>query len=292
VFIFGGAGAVLTLIVSLVLARGVTRPVYRLVEAAREIGRGNLMKPMDVVSGDEIGYLGETMEDMRRKILARDEQLRQMLGSVAHEIRNPLGGIEIYAGLIADDLPKEDPRKAHIQKVIGEVRTLDRVISEFLEFARPAPVQPEWVELGLLVEEAFFLVAPELEAGNIAYQTTISKGSRVFVDRGQIKQALVNVMKNAIQAMPEGGNLTVRAGLEADGVCLEVIDTGVGIAPSDLNRLFEPFFSTREKGSGLGLAIVQQIVRENGGRVVLESVPGSGTTCRLILPGPMETGAM
>ena len=99
-------------------------------------------------------------------------------------------------------------------------------------------------------------------------------------------------MKNAIQAMPEGGNLTVRAGLEADGICLEVIDTGVGIAPSDLDRLFEPFFTTREKGSGLGLAIVQQIVRENGGRVVFESVPGSGTTCRLILPGPMETGAM
>ena len=105
VLIFAGLGALLTVGVAWGLARTLTRPIQRLVEAAREIGRGNMGQEVATASDDEIGYLGETMEEMRRKLVARDAQLRLMLGGVAHEIRNPLGSIELYAGLIAGDLP-------------------------------------------------------------------------------------------------------------------------------------------------------------------------------------------
>lgn len=285
VLIFGGVSAVLTVVLALGLARSLTGPIHRLVEAAREIGRGNLERPVQAASRDELGYLGETMEEMRRQILARDEQLRLMLAGVAHEIRNPLGGIEIYAGLIADDLPDGDARKAHIQKVIGEVQTLNRVISEFLDFARSSPPSPEAVDAARLVGEAAFLVAPEMERCGVRYVEEVPEGLRAYVDPDALKRALVNLMKNAVQAMADGGTLTVRAD-GADGrVAFQVADTGCGIPPEAMGRLFEPFFTTREKGSGLGLAIVRKAVEENGGTVEVESEPGRGTVIRVAVPG-------
>ena len=162
VLVFAFLSALLTIAVAWGMALTLTRPIQKLVRAAREIGQGNMSHQVVATSDDELGYLGDTMEEMRRKLLARDAQLRQMLGGVAHEIRNPLGGIEIYAGLIAEDLPDVDERKQHILKVIQVVRKLDQVISEFLSFARPAPPVPERVELACLVADAAFLLAPDM----------------------------------------------------------------------------------------------------------------------------------
>lgn len=284
VFVFAGCSALLTIIVALGLARTITQPIQRLVTAAREIGRGNLEKAVDTPAQDELGYLGETMDEMRRKLLERDAQLRQMLGGVAHEIRNPLGGIEIYAGLIADDLPDDDARKQHIQKVIGEVRTLHQVISEFLDFARPAPPSPELVAMDRMVEDAAFLLAPEMEKAGICYQQEVAPDLQGFGDPEQIKRVLFNLMKNAVQAMDRGGVLQVRGtGLNGE-TAIEVQDSGPGMSREVQERLFEPFFSTREKGSGLGLAIVRQTLEKNRGRVELQSNEGQGTTFKMILP--------
>ena len=285
VYLFAVFSALLTLIVALALARTLTRPIQRLVMAAREIGRGNLDEAVDTSANDEIGYLGETMEEMRLRLLARDAQLRQMLGGVAHEIRNPLGGIEIYAGLIAEDLPDEDSRKQHIQKVIAEVRNLNMVISEFLDFARPAPPAPEITAVDRLVEDVAFLLAPEMERVGVEYFQDIAPELTFFSDPEQIKRALLNLMKNGVQAMAnKGGELKVRGKATSDGVAIEIIDTGSGIPIQVRRRLFEPFFTTREKGSGLGLAIVQQAIEKNRGRIHIETVDEKGTTVTLHLP--------
>ena len=235
-------------------------------------------------SDDEIGYLGETMEEMRRKLLARDAQLRQMLGGVAHEIRNPLGGIEIYAGLIADDLPEGDERKEHIQKVRQEVRKLDQVISDFLNFARPAPPVAESVPVETLVADAAFLLQPDMVRAGVTYLSDIAEGVRLYADPEQVKRMLCNLMKNAVQAMCDGGTLMVRARSERNAVSIEVADSGPGIAESVRAQLFEPFFTTREKGSGLGLAVVSQTVADNGGHLELESDEGRGTVFKVVLP--------
>ncbi len=284
VYLFAGISAVLTVAVALVLARNITRPIRRLVTAAREIGRGNLDRRVDTPAYDEIGYLGETMEEMRRNIQARDAQLRQMLGGVAHEIRNPLGGIEIYAGLIAEDLPDDDPRKQHIQKVIAEVQTLETVISGFLDFARPSPPDPAMTSVSQMVEEAVFLLSPEMERAEVAYRQEVAHDLEVYVDAEQIKRALFNLMKNAVQAMDPGGTLTVRAEAEGEAISVEVADNGPGVPAQVRARLFEPFFTTKEKGSGLGLAIVRQSMEKNGGWLGLESTEGEGTTVRVFLP--------
>jgi signal transduction histidine kinase len=285
ILIFAGLAVVLTVVVALVLAGTLTRPIQRLVTAAREIGSGNLAQAVDTSARDELGYLAETMEEMRRRLLARDAQLRQMLAGVAHEIRNPLGGIQIYAGLIADDLPAADPRKQHIQKVIEEVRNLNRVITEFLEFARPAPPSPEWTPVTRLVEDAAFLLGPEMEEAGVVLRQEVPAELRAFADAEQVKRALVNLMKNGVQAMRQGGCLRVWAGAVDGQVVVEVADTGAGMDPQVQQRLFEPFFTTREKGSGLGLAIVRRSLEENGGRVELKRTGADGTVFQMVLPG-------
>jgi len=285
VLVFAGMSALITVVVALGLARTITRPIQKLVRAAREIGRGNLGKAVDTSAKDELGYLGETMEEMRRKLLTRDAQLRQMLGGVAHEIRNPLGGIEIYAGLIAGDLPEDDPRKQHIQKVIQEVRKLNHVISEFLNFARPSPPHPEPTPVAHLIEDAAFLLAPEMEKGGIEYRKEVPANLEVYVDAEQVKRALFNLMKNGVQAMRKGGRLQVRAREVNGEAVIEIEDSGTGMPREVLDRLFEPFFTTREKGSGLGLAVVSRTLEENRGRIEMESEEGQGTTCTVHLPG-------
>ena len=286
VLIFAGLGALLTVGVAWGLARTLTRPIQKLVEAAREIGRGNMDQEVVTASDDEIGYLGEAMEEMRRKLVARDAQLRLMLGGVAHEIRNPLGSIELYAGLIAGDLPASDERKQHIEKVIEEVRQLNGVISEFLEFARPAQPQPQPQPTALapLVADAAFLLAPEIQAAGIRYEEHVVPDLLCYIDAEQVERALVNLMKNAVQAMRDGGHLTVRATVAGEEVVVEVADDGPGMSEEVQARLFEPFFTTKEKGSGLGMAVVARAVEENRGRIEIDSRQGEGTVCRLHLP--------
>ena len=284
VLIFAGLGALLTVGVAWGLARTLTRPIQKLVEAAREIGRGNMNQEVATASDDEIGYLGEAMEEMRRKLVARDAQLRLMLGGVAHEIRNPLSSIDLYAGLIAGDLPASDERKQHIEKVIEEVRRLNGVISEFLEFARPAPAQPQPTELAPLVANAAFLLAPEMQSAGISYEERVAPDLVCYIDAEQMERALVNLMKNAVQAMRDGGHLTVRATVAGEEVVVEVADDGSGMSEEVQARLFEPFFTTKEKGSGLGMALVARAIEENRGRIEIDSRQGAGTVCRLRLP--------
>jgi signal transduction histidine kinase len=289
--IFVCLGALLTLVVALGLARTITRPIQKLVRAAREIGRGNLNQAVDTSSRDELGYLGETMEEMRRQLLARDAHLRQMLAGVAHEIRNPLSGIEIYAGLIAEDLPVSDPRKQHIQKVIQEVRKLNHVLSEFLGFARPAPPCPAPISVDRLVDDAAFLLAPEMGKAGVGYQKEVPPDLEVYVDAEQIKRALFNLMKNGVQAMRKGGVLQVRAREVEGEAVIEIEDQGTGISREVLDHLFEPFFTTKEKGSGLGLAVVSKTLEENRGRIKMRSEEGKGTVCRISLPGVKAVNA-
>lgn len=287
VYLLGGIGVLLTVIVGIVLSKTLTRPIDQLVKSAQVIGQGELSQRVEVSSPDELGVLGETLDVMRQQLAARDEQLRQMLAGVAHEIRNPLGGIELYASFIADDLDEGDPRREHILKVISEVRNLNQVISDFLVFARPALLQAEDVLLKEIVEDALFLLAPEMAQVGVIAKTDLETTGLLAGDGAQLKGAVVNVMKNGIQAMKTGGELEVNLSNMGQKVCLEIVDTGKGIAEDDKKRILEPFFTTKEQGSGLGLAIVQQVVGQHNGVLEIESELGVGTTVRMIFEGKL-----
>ena len=285
VLAFGMVSVLITVIIGFLLAKTITDPIQSLVRSAMEIGRGNLNRKVSVRSNDELGYLGHAMDRMRRGIIDRDHQLKTMLAGIAHEIRNPLGGIELFAGLAADELEDESKGKEHIRKIIKEVNTLNRIIGEFLDFARPSEPRKESVSLEALIDEVALLSSPDFEGKGIVFRKDFSQDQiRVYADPEQIRRAFLNLFKNAIQAMEQGGVLIVRGELREDMVKTEIRDTGRGIPKEDSGRLFDPFFTTREKGAGLGLSIVKKIVEAHSGKISVVSEPGQGATFTAWLP--------
>jgi signal transduction histidine kinase len=283
-------GAVLTAVVlaaTFGAAILITRPVRALAAAATRIGQGDLAKPIGVSSGDELGVLAQTMETMRGQIAERDARTQQMLAGIAHEVRNPLAGIQLYAGILRDELAGDD-RGAHAAKIDREVGYLERVVREFLDYARrPAPeLQP--LDVTALVREVAEVLEGDADAAGLEIDVDApSTPLMISADAGQVRRALLNLGKNAIQAAAAAGvtGAAVRLGARArpQGVELWVWNRGAEIPAASSARLFEPFFTTREKGTGLGLAFVAEIVRDHGGAVAVTSEEGE-TCFRVTLP--------
>jgi two-component system, sporulation sensor kinase E len=167
----------------------------------------------------------------------------------------------------------------------GEINRLDYIITQFLQAIRPVPPQLKPDSLNDVVEKTMELLRPELENRGLTVSMKLARRlAAAPLDATQMQQVLVNLIKNAMQAMTRGGTLTLQTGENDDGVWVSVGDTGGGIPQEQINRIFEPFYTTKKKGSGLGLMIVQRIVRAHNGRIELESHVGRGTTFRIWLP--------
>ena len=167
----------------------------------------------------------------------------------------------------------------------GEIIRLDYIVTQFLQAIRPAALHLVPASVNDVVRETIDLLRPEIENRGLTIEEKLARRlPETPIDPAQIKQALVNLVKNAIQAMTKGGVLTLQTNEASNGIWLSVSDTGGGIPPEQLQRIFEPFYTTKKKGTGLGLMIVQRIVREHGGRIELESRVGQGTSFRIWLP--------
>jgi signal transduction histidine kinase len=283
-FAWGTGLLVVSVMAAVVATLLITRNVRRLVAAAERIGSGNLRDPVRVASDDEIGVLGETMERMRQQLAERDARTQQMLAGIAHEVRNPLAGMTLFAGILRDELPDEDPRRSHVERIRRELGYLERVVNDFLEYARrPKPELLDEPCDALLGE-----VAQLTSTDDIPVEAAPCDGLVARADRGQIRRALLNLAKNAVQAATAAGHRgrgAVRLSAEerGDELALVVWNRGHEIPPEICDRLFEPFYTTREKGTGLGLAFVREIAADHGGRIEVKSASGE-TTFTLVLP--------
>ena len=269
-----GAGlVVVVLVASLGVTLLITRPVRRLAGAAERIGRGDLEAPVGLRSHDELGVLAETMDRMRGQLRDRDARMQQMLAGIAHEVRNPLAGMTLFTGILRDELG-DDARRAHVEKIARELVYLERVVVEFLDYARrPAPELAP-VEARPLLEEVAQLVAADAEAAGV--EVAVSGDGVLRGDAGQLRRALLNLARNAVQAATPGDGPAVRLSARRDGgsIHLDVWNRGAEIPAAERERIFEPFFTTREKGTGLGLAFVREIALDHGGSVDVTSANG------------------
>lgn len=205
----------------------------------------------------------------------------EMAASVAHEIKNPLGIIRASAERLRGRVSAEEELLAYIPE---EVDRLDAILTTYLDFARSGGGDASaFCDVGEVVSAALRLTRRDLDAAGVALDVSVPEGTRAAIHPSGLQQVLLNLVLNARHAMPEGGRLSLRAETAKDTVTLSVADTGVGIAEADLARVFEPFYSGRERGSGLGLAITRRVVTEAGGRIDVESREGHGTTFRIRL---------
>lgn len=208
----------------------------------------------------------------------------ELAATVAHEIKNPLAGISGAVQILRDTIPPDDSRRQIVAEILEQIRRLDRIVRDLLIFARPAnPVRQE-VDLAATFLRAWALVAPPAEAPRVRFGVEGAEGVVVSADPHLLEQVWINLFQNAIEAMSGGGELRVRVVPEAARVRIEVRDTGAGIDPAHVGKVFEPFFSTKVRGTGLGLAITRKIVEAHGGRIDLSSAPGQGTTVSVEIP--------
>lgn len=227
--------------------------------------------------------IGE-IEDLRERVRRKDRlaALGEMAATVAHEIRNPLGGIRGFASLLARDFDESDPKLRLVEKVIQGTKSLDKVVNDLLEYTRPMEFRLRPVELADLVEPALGYLGEDSE--RIAVENAVLPGFRAMADADRMRQVVLNLLLNAAQSIEGTGRIAISASASDPFVELTVEDTGCGMAPGDLERAFMPFYTTKDKGAGLGLPSAAKIVEGHGGAIAAESEPGRGSRFTVRLP--------
>jgi signal transduction histidine kinase len=224
--------------------------------------------------------------------LAAYQELAQAAGGFIHEIKNRIGAVSLNLQLLAEDLPeaatpRERRARQRIERLQEECQKLVDLAADFLRFARVRDLHLQPVALEDVITRLVDFLSPTAREKGIEIHWLLAPDlPAVLLDRDLFEQCLLNLLLNAEQAMPEGGTLTLLGRREGNWVCLEVIDTGVGIPPAILPKLFQPFFSTKPNGHGLGLAITRRIVQAHGGSIEVQSTPGHGTRFTIRLPIP------
>lgn len=267
--------------------QSVSRPLEALVQSAQQIGKGDLSTPVTgEASTVEVQALARELETMRAGLESRDRQLKMMLGGVAHEVKNPLGGIELFSGLLDEELRGDAPNVAeareHLARIRRELDYLGRIVDDFLAFAREQKVAKAPFDVRRFVTQAVGHLAGEAEGRGVTLRVEVPE-LKVDADESLVTSALVNLVKNAVQASARGQTVSVVGREDGASVVLEVRDEGSGIPAQVQARIFEPFFTTREKGTGLGLPLARKLVEANGGTLTLASQPGR-TVFSLALP--------
>ena len=285
-----------------VVAHRLLKPIQTLTEGVKAVAAGDLARKVEVRSDDEIGLLAREFNAMaaslarQRAELLRAERLAavgRISAQITHEIRNPLNAIGLSAELLAEEIAGGSAEAKGLVATIGrEVDRLHAVTEEYLRFARlPKPVLAS-EDVNEILAGLAELLAPEMAAAKVALRLELSAAPAVRVDEAQLRAAFLNLLRNSREAMPGGGDVMVRTGpLPEGGVEVEVRDTGGGIPAEDLSRIFDPFYSTKEKGTGLGLAFALQVVKEHGGQIRCESTVGRGTAFFVRLPAAPEERA-
>jgi signal transduction histidine kinase len=300
---FAGALALVLVAAAWFVSRGIVAPVDRLVAATRRLGSGDLDARVDRTSRDEIGELARSFNDMaealaeasarvselHQKEIARAQHLAsvgELASGLAHEIKNPVVAITHGLDLVRRRIgpsPAVDPILDEVARELGRIGT---TVRDFLAFARPASPKLAPSDLNVVIERARRLVEASAQRKGVSLHASFLPGMPVVpADDTLLQQALVNVVLNAIEATPAGGEIAMASTTTGSEVVIRVSDTGAGIPPAQLDQVFKPFFTTRPQGgTGLGLSITREIVERHGGRVSIESREGVGTTVEIAIP--------
>ena len=314
-------GILLIVSVSIVLARRLSLPLRKLEEIARKIAAGDYKHEFIAKGPQEIEHLATSLDEMakqldfekreleewantlEKKVNERAEEMKKihsqlfrseklaslgkLAAGVAHEINNPLTGILTNSSLLLEDLDKDDPRREDVDVMVKETIRCREIVKRLLDFAKQTKPQKRMASINALIDNIVLLVRNQTSFRNITITRHLSDGiPDLLVDPDQIQQVFINIILNAAEAMTKGGSLTIRNALSQDGtsVVVSFADTGPGIPDAMREKIFDPFYTTKEHGTGLGLSISYGIVEQHGGEISVDSIVGKGSTFTIDLP--------
>ena len=285
------------------LIRGLTRPVNSLLDATRRLKAGDLdyrIKGLHDEFGEVANSFNEMADSLKKQMqeMQRTEQLRisgEMAAGLAHEIRNPLAGMKVSIEVLLSELDIEESDREVLQKIIEQIRHLELLMKNLLNYARPVAAQPIHVDVNKILEKTVYFVEkhPSFISGNPRKQLIREFDQHlpeIFGDPQQLQQVFLNILLNAADAIPEGGKITVKTCHDGNAktVAIEMCDTGKGIPAELMEKIFQPFFTTKGKGTGLGLAVSKRIVEEHGGNISVSNNVSGGVTFAITLPVKAE----
>ncbi len=300
------------------------RPIRRLIVGAERLREGNFGERVEIRSGDEVGRLAEafnamaaSLQEREGKLDQRTEELEaalaelrehqaalirserlatigQMAAQIAHEVRNPLNALGLNADMLADEVRAGSAEEAAetVAAIKNEIARLTAVTEAYLALGRLPPLRLDPYPLSTFVRELIRFQAEEIDQAGVQVDLDLPDDlPEVQVDVGQLRQALLNILRNAVEALADGGGGTLKVAASEDGdeIRLDLEDDGPGMDAEHVARIFDPFFSTKERGSGLGLPITHQVIAEHGGRIECTSSLGEGTKFTIWLPRAKET---
>ncbi|MFC1547073.1 cache domain-containing protein [Candidatus Neomarinimicrobiota bacterium] len=295
---------------SYVLASRIVQPIRQLVAASKRIAGGDLDYTVEITTQDELKDLGNAFNYMATSLKERDEQLKertkqtlmrserlatlgQLAAGVAHEINNPLGGVLTYGHLVLEETEEDDPRRDNLVKLVAQANRCKKIVKGLLDFARQSEPKMALSDIHDVLNASLALV----ENQALFYDINVVKAyhpspSPMMIDASQMQQVFLNIIINAAESMEGPGELTMVTELASDrlSVSIEITDTGTGIPEENLDKLFDPFYTTKEvgRGTGLGLAISYGIVERHKGKIEVISEVGTGTTFIVYLPVHQE----
>jgi signal transduction histidine kinase len=299
----GTALALIVALLAMVWSARTLRPLTRLTEGVKTL-RGGAYETVEVRAKNEIGDLAGEFNEMVRALEERDRRLERahrvaieaerlaaigrLTSQITHEIRNPLSSMALNIELLEEEVQGEpDPKEAVVltRAITDEIDRLTSITEDYLRFARlPAPQLSEG-DLNEMVKGLLAFHGQELQQAGIEVEADLQEGlPPAAIDEGQLRQALLNLVRNAREAMPHGGRLQLRTRVRGDEIEVLVRDWGGGVNSDALPHIFDPFFTTKSQGTGLGLPLTRQIIRQHGGEIVCRNHPSGGTEFRITLP--------
>ncbi len=295
----------------------IDRPIRKMIRTIRRIENGDLSARMEEDKKDEFGLVAKSFNSMLESLesakleietyhaeqmqrAAKLASLGEIVSGIAHEIKNPLTGISCAVQVLQSDMSEEDSSRELTSEILNHIKRLDRTIKDLLDYAKPKPPRFEPMKINNVLEKAIFFVYTEASKLKVAIETEVGNNiPDVMMDSDQMQQILLNLIINALQAMPDGGKLVISmyeknkdeieddlSGIIAGDrvMVIKFEDTGKGIDEEYLDSIFDPFFTRKSKGTGLGLAISQRIIHEHGGEITVKSEVGKGSIFAVYLP--------
>jgi signal transduction histidine kinase len=273
----GFSGMMISILFGLVLALTITRPIDQLVKFSTQIGKGNFNISAPKITPDELSILSKAMDKMRHDLSQYQKDREKMLAQIAHEIRNPLGGIELLANLTKEDIGNGVQNVEYLDKILKEVTALKLLITAYLNYSRPQPAEAQWVDMSALVQDVKKNVLKRLnnKKGKFIFNNQIDK---IWFDPNHLRQILLNLLNNSVDFIKTKGQISINALVHNNKWNIQISDNGPGIPEQNFTLIFEPFYTTRNEGTGLGLTISKKLCHENKAQLFINTNSDRGCT--------------